>query len=60
MKKRTFSTGWKHQPGLNVSAPVQCLGDHLVPVVNRNRDSRIRNPGWKTGTKRGFPTEIAT
>ena len=38
MKKRTFSTGWEHQPGLNVSAPGQGLGAHLVPVGNNNQD----------------------
>ena len=38
MKKGTFSTDWKHQPGLNVPALVQCLGGYLVPVGNSNRN----------------------
>jgi hypothetical protein len=36
-KKGPFTTYWKHQPGLNVPAPGQGLGAHLVLVDNSNR-----------------------
>lgn len=37
-KKKHLSTGWKHQPGLNLPAPEQGLAGKLIPAGKANQD----------------------